>query len=144
MKVSTILATKGTNIVTIQPDSPVSLAVQLFNKHNIGSLMVVDADESLVGILSERDIVRCLSDYAFILDVPVQELMTPRVIVGRPNDDLISIVHTMTEKRFRHLPIVDNGRIIGMISIGDVVKAQRDQYSGEITTLEAQIMGRDD
>ena len=140
MKVSTILATKGANIVTIQPESLVSDAVQLFNKHNIGALMVVNAKEGLVGILSERDIVRNLADYETILDVPVQQLMTPRVIVGRPNDDVISILHTMTEKRFRHLPIVDNGRIIGIISIGDVVKAQRDQYRGEITTLEAQIM----
>ena len=140
MKVSTILATKGANIVTIQPESLVSDAVQLFNKHDIGALMVINAEDELVGILSERDIVRNLAQHESILAVPVQELMTPRVIVGRPNDDVISIVHTMTEKRFRHLPIVDNGRIIGIISIGDVVKAQRDQYRGEITTLEAQIM----
>lgn len=140
MKVSTILATKAAHVVTIQPEAPVSRAVELYNEHDIGALIVVNAEEAVVGILSERDIVRRLNQYESILDVPVQELMTPRVIVGRPNDDLISIVHTMTEKRFRHLPIVDNGRLIGMISIGDVVKAQRDQYSGEITTLEAQIM----
>ena len=140
MKVSTILATKAAHVVTIQPDSPVSLAIQLFNEHNIGALIVVDDNDAVAGILSERDVVRRLEQYESILDVPVRELMTPRVIVGRPNDDLISIVHTMTEKRFRHLPIVDNGRLIGMISIGDVVKAQRDQYRGEVTTLEDQIM----
>ena len=140
MKVSTILATKAAHVVTILPDSPVSLAVQLFNEHNIGALIVVDDNDAVTGILSERDVVRRLKQYESILEVPIRDLMTPRVIVGRPNDDLISIVHTMTEKRFRHLPIVDNGRLIGMISIGDVVKAQRDQYRGEITTLEAQIM----
>ena len=139
MKVSTILATKGANIVTIQPESLVSDAVQLFNKHDIGALMVINAEDELVGILSERDIVRNLAQHESILAVPVQELMTPRVIVGRPNDDVISIVHTMTEKRFRHLPIVDNGRIIGIISIGDVVKAQRDQYYGEVDTLQIQL-----
>ncbi len=140
MKVSTILATKAAHVVTIQPEAPVSLAVELFNEHDIGALIVVNSDDAVVGILSERDVVRRLNQYESILDVSVQALMTPRVIVGRPNDDLISIVHTMTEKRFRHLPIVDNGRLIGMISIGDVVKAQRDQYRGEITTLETQIM----
>ncbi len=140
MKVSTILATKGANVVTIQPESPVAEALLLFNKHNIGALMVLDANDALVGILSERDIVRQLDQYAFILDVPVRELMTARVIVGRPQDDVISIAHTMTEQRFRHLPIVDNGRLIGIISIGDVLKAQRDQYRGEIMALETQIM----
>ena len=140
MKVSTILATKGANVVTIQPESPVSEAVRLFNKHNIGALVVMD-DQQLLGILSERDIVRQLAHYEHILDVPVQDLMTPRVIVGHPQDDLASVVHTMTEKRFRHLPIVDNGRLIGILSIGDILKTQRDQYRGEISTLEDQIMG---
>ena len=140
MKVSTILATKGANVVTIAPETAVSEAVRLFNKHDIGALVVV-SDDQLMGILSERDIVRQLAHYERMLDVPVQDLMTPRVIVGRPQDDLASIVHTMTEKRFRHLPIVENGRLIGIISIGDVLKAQRDQYRGEISTLEAQMIG---
>lgn len=140
MKVSTILATKGAHVVTIAPEAAVSEAVRLFNKHDIGALVVV-SDDQLMGILSERDIVRQLAHYERMLDVQVQDLMTPRVIVGRPQDDLASIVHTMTEKRFRHLPIVENGRLIGIISIGDVLKAQRDQYRGEISTLEAQIIG---
>ncbi len=140
MKVSTILATKGAHVVTISPEVPVSEAVRLFNKHDIGALVVV-SDDQLMGILSERDIVRQLAHYERMLDVPVQNLMTPRVIVGRPQDDLASIIHTMTEKRFRHLPIVEDGRLIGIISIGDVLKAQRDQYRGEISTLETQIIG---
>ena len=140
MKVQTILATKGANVVTIQPESPVAEAVRLFNKHNIGALVVM-SDQQLMGILSERDVVRQLQHYEHILDVPVQDLMTPRVIVGRPQDDLASIVHTMTEKRFRHLPIVEDGRLIGIISIGDILKTQRDQYRGEISTLEAQMIG---
>jgi CBS domain-containing protein len=140
MKVSTILATKGANVVTIPPDAAVSEAVRLFSKHDIGALVVMDAQQ-LLGILSERDVVRQLPHYEHIMDVPVQDLMTPRVIVGRPHDDLASIVHTMTEKRFRHLPIVEDGRLIGIISIGDVLKAQRDQYRGEISTLETQIIG---
>lgn len=140
MKVSTILATKGAHVVTISPEVPVSEAVRLFSKHDIGALVVV-SDDQLMGILSERDIVRQLAHYERMLDVPVQNLMTPRVIVGRPQDDLASIIHTMTEKRFRHLPIVEDGRLIGIISIGDVLKAQRDQYRGEISTLETQIIG---
>ena len=140
MKVSTILATKGTNVVTISPEATVSEAVRLLNKHDIGALVVM-SDQQLLGILSERDVVRQLVHYEHILDVPVQDLMTPRVIVGRPQDDLASIVHTMTEKRFRHLPIVEDGRLIGIISIGDILKTQRDQYRGEISTLEAQMIG---
>ncbi len=140
MKVSTILATKGANVVTISPEATVSEAVHLFSKHNIGALVVM-SDQQLLGILSERDVVRQLVHYEHILDVPVQDLMTPRVIVGRPQDDLASIVHTMTEKRFRHLPIVEDGRLIGIISIGDILKTQRDQYRGEISTLEAQMIG---
>jgi CBS domain-containing protein len=70
----------------------------------------------------------------------VSEIMTSHVIVGTPQDDLVSVGGTMTEKRIRHLPIVDKGRLIGIVTLGDVVKAQRDQYRGEVDTLQIQIM----
>jgi len=79
-----------------------------------------------------------------IMSVEVGDVMTKNVIVGVPQDDLINVAHTMTERRFRHLPIVDGKRLIGIVSIGDVLKAQRDAYRGQIDTLETQVMAGDD
>ena len=70
----------------------------------------------------------------------VADLMTRDVITGQPHDDLLSVAHTMTERRIRHLPVIDKGRLIGMVSIGDVVKAQRDHYQGEVDTLQTQLL----
>jgi CBS domain-containing protein len=132
--------TKSHQLVTIQPEQTVAEAVALLQAHNIGALPVVTSDGRLAGILSERDIVRRLPQYPQILSTPVEVLMTSRVITAVPNDDLISVAHTMTERRFRHMPVLEDGRLIGIISIGDVLKAQRDQYRGEIDTLETQIL----
>ncbi len=140
MKVSTILTTKRQLVVTIPPDQTVATAVKLLQEYDIGALLVVDANEKLVGILSERDVVRHLPNYDQILPVPVHTLMTTAVITAVPQDDLMSVAHTMTEKHIRHLPVVERGKLVGIISIGDVLKAQRDQYLGEIDTLETQIM----
>ncbi|GIK54508.1 MAG: CBS domain-containing protein [Chloroflexi bacterium] len=140
MKISNILMTKSHQLVTVQPEQTVSEVVTLFRAHNIGALPVVTADGRLVGILSERDIVRRLPEFEQILATPVQVLMTTKVITAVPDDDLMSVAHTMTERRIRHLPVLEDGRLIGIISIGDVLKAQRDQYRGEIDTLETQIL----
>lgn len=142
MKISNILTTKSHQVFTIAPEQRVAEAVVLFQEHNIGALPVLDAHGRLVGILSERDVVRHLPQYEQILAVPVQALMTAHVITAVPDDDLMSVAHTMTEKRIRHLPVLDNGRLIGIVSIGDVLKAQRDQYRGEID-MEAQILAND-
>ena len=140
MKVSSLLATKSPTVITIHPDQPVADAVDLYSQNNIGSLIVVDRDNHLVGILSERDIVRHLPEYEDMMGTAVQEIMTPRVIVALPQDDVMSVAHTMTERRFRHMPVVDEGELVGIISIGDIIKCQRDQFRGEIATLETQIM----
>lgn len=142
--VKNVLATKSAHLITISPEQDIATAVALLAENNIGALLVVDAAEDLVGILSERDIVRrAASDTAF-MDLPVAEVMTRNVIVGVPQDDLMAVAHTMTERRFRHLPILQDGRVVGVISIGDVLKAQRDAYSGQIDTLETQIMAGED
>jgi len=140
MKVSSLLATKNPTVITIHPDQSIADAVELYSQYNIGSLIVVDQDGHLAGILSERDIVRRLPAYENILAAAVREIMTPRVIVATPQDDIMSVAHTMTEKRFRHMPVMDEGELVGIISIGDIIKCQRDQYRGEIATLETQIM----
>jgi len=111
----------------------------LLVRHKIGALVVTDEEGKPVGIISERDIVRVAArgeDFA----QPVSSVMTKRMIVGSPQDDLASVMRTMTEKRFRHLPIMDRGKLVGIVSIGDMVKAQLDQYQGEIDTLETQIL----
>lgn len=140
MNVARILATKGKHVVTIRPDQTIREAIALLAEHNIGALVAVDDDHQPVGILSERDITRALANSENVFAKLVDELMTRDVITGMPQDDLKSVTNTMTEKRFRHLPIMDKGVLCGIISIGDVVKAQRDQYEGQVDTLETQIL----
>ncbi|UCC87503.1 MAG: CBS domain-containing protein [Anaerolineales bacterium] len=141
MKVRTILATKGTKVITIHPEQSLEEAARLMAEHNIGALVVVDEAGHPVGIVSERDIVRAVAKG--ILSGLVSQLMTKDVIIGLPQDDLISVAHTMTEKRFRHLPIMEHGALVGIVSIRDVVESQRDQYQGEIDTLQTQIIADD-
>ncbi len=140
MNIKRILATKGVNVVTTRPDQSIREAIALLAQYNIGALVVVDEANRPVGILSERDITRALARDENILSKSVSELMTKNVITGLPQDDIISVANTMTEKRIRHIPIVEQGKLVGIISIGDVVKAQRDQYKGEIDTLQTQIL----
>ena len=140
MKVSTILATKGNKLVTIAPEQPVKEVVALLTQHNIGAIVVLDEADALVGIVSERDVVRQLIHRDDLLNQPVKELMTAKVITCVPQDDLMSVASVMTERRFRHMPVVEHGKLLGIISIGDVLKAQRDYYHGQIDTLETQIL----
>ena len=140
MKVRTILATKGANVVTVRPQQSLRDAALLLAEHNIGALVAVNEAGEIVGIISERDIIRAAARLDEALSRPVSEIMTKGVIVGLPNDDLIAVANAMTEKRFRHLPIVERGEMVGIISMGDIVKSQRDQYKGEIDTLETQII----
>ncbi|HEX9921634.1 MAG TPA: CBS domain-containing protein [Anaerolineae bacterium] len=140
MNVRRILATKGVDIVTVRPDQTIREAIALLAKHNIGALVAVDTENRPVGILSERDITRQLAKNEDLFTLLVSDLMTKNVITGMPQDDLKSVANTMTDKRIRHLPIVDQGKLCGIISIGDVVKTQRDQYMGEVDTLQTQIL----
>jgi CBS domain-containing protein len=143
MKVSTILATKGNKLITIVPEQSIREAVALFAQHNIGAVVVLNNAGGLAGILSERDVVRHLNQHDDLLSQPVQSVMTTKVITCLPQDDLMSVAHIMTERRFRHLPVVEKGVLLGMISIGDVLKVQRDFYHGQIDTLETQILAND-
>jgi len=140
MNIARILATKGMNVITIRPEQSIGEAIALLAKRNIGALVAVDEAGKPVGILSERDIVRAAAKNEQVFSQTVSELMTKNVIVGMPQDDLRAVAHTMTERRFRHLPIMDEGKLIGIVSIGDVVKAQRDQYEGEVDTLQTQLL----
>ncbi len=140
MKVQTILARKGMQVFTTTPDKKILQAVEAMVQRNVGALVVVDGSGAPIGILTERDVIRGLTTDELVAQRLVADLMTHDLITGSPQDDIHSLAHTMTERRFRHIPIVQDEALVGIISIGDIVKAQRDQYRGEIDTLETQIM----
>ncbi len=144
MKISDILARKGGQVFTIQPDQTIQEALQTLVAHNIGGLVVVDEAEKIAGILTERDVLRFFATNTPDPSAPVHTIMTKNIIIGAPQDDLQSVAHTMTEKRFRHLPIVEKGKLIGIITIGDVLKAQRDSYQGQVYTLQTMIIAEED
>jgi len=140
MNIASLLASKGSKVITIQPEQTVRQALGLLAEHNIGALVVVDLTRQPVGILSERDVVRAAARSEHVFSEPVSALMTRNVILGLPQDDLASVSNTMMERRVRHLPVMDAGKLVGIVSIGDVVKAQRDQYLGEVETLQTQLL----
>lgn len=139
MKIRTVLTTKSAQILSVRPENSISEAIAMLAQYNIGAVIVLDEAGKLAGILSERDVMRAIANDANVLNQPVSGVMTSKVITGRPQDDLQSVMITMTERRFRHLPIMDDDTLIGIISIGDVVKAQMDDYQGKIDTLHIQI-----
>lgn len=144
MNISNILATKSKVVITIDPERTIFEAVKLMTVHNVGALIVLNTEGRVVGIISERDFVRLAAAGGELLSVKVADVMTRNVIVGVPEDEVMSVAHTMTEKRFRHIPVIDGDKLIGIISIGDILKAQRDQYRGQIDTLETQILAEED
>jgi CBS domain-containing protein len=141
MNIKSILATKGAHVVTISPEQTVREALAVLTRYNYGALVVVNPQKQPVGIISERDIVRLAAKNEGCFDIPVREVMTTNLILGVPQDDLRAVANTMTDKRIRHLPVVDDsGALIGIISIGDVVKAERDQFEGVADVLRRQIL----
>ncbi len=139
MKIQTILATKGTNVYTVRADRTLKAAADVLTQHNIGAVVVVNEADKPIGILSERDIIRAIARGLDALAQPVKAAMTRKFIFGTPQDDLASVMHTMTEQRFRHLPVMEHGRVVGIVSIGDLVKAQLDEFEGELETLKTQF-----
>ena len=142
MNIASILARKGGKVATCRPGQSIRQALALLAEHNIGALVVVDEGDLPVGILSERDIVREAARDERLFARSVGEIMTRDVIVGVPEDDLRAVRRTMTERRIRHVPVVVEGRLVGIVSIGDVVKAELDQYLGEVETLQTQVGAR--
>jgi CBS domain-containing protein len=140
MNIASLLAIKGSKVVTTRAEHTVRQVLGLLAEHNIGALVVVDHGAKPVGIVSERDIVRAAAKNEQVFTQPIGSIMTKEVVIGVPHDDLASVGHTMTERRIRHLPVVESGRLVGIVSIGDIVKAQRDQYQGEVETLQTQLL----
>lgn len=143
MQVREILARKGTDVVTVSSDDTVARAVEVLVKHDIGSVVVTDENQVL-GILTERDILRLTADGpAAVPDTPVAEAMTPEeeLLVGSPDDDIHYCMDVMTENRVRHLPVMEGAELRGIVSIGDVVNACRRDAEHENRYLKDYIRG---
>jgi CBS domain-containing protein len=140
MIVKTILAAKGTEVVTIDPNTNVAAAARLLSQRRIGAVVVTGADQRVVGILSERDIVRVLAERGnAALELPLTEAMTRKVITCAPADSISSIMERMTQGKFRHLPVLEQGKLTGIISIGDVVKWRLQEMESEQNALRDYI-----
>lgn len=141
MLVSDILKAKGSEVVAVSPSLPVSDAAKLLAEKRIGSVLVLNG-QKIAGILSERDIVRTLAaEGASCLDSPVSRLMTSRVVTCRPDQSISEVMELMTSGRFRHVPVVADGRLVGMISIGDVVKWRLEEAQEEVRQMAAYVSG---
>ena len=139
MTVRAILDTKGHQIVSIQPDAKVSQAIEILSARKIGAVLVM-SEGRIEGILSERDIVRVLgAKGAPVLGEPVSAVMTRKVVHCTPNDTVAAIMEMMTLGKFRHLPVLDAEKVVGLISIGDVVKWRVQEYETEQEALRTYI-----
>lgn len=141
--VNDLLKTKGRDVWSVRPEAPTHEALRMLAEKNVGALLVME-DNGLVGIVSERDFVRQLAqDRTFSLDQPVRAHMTSPVFTVRPDSTIESCMEVMTQKHIRHLPVVNNdGKLIGLISIGDVVKAMISDREWLIENLESYIQGK--
>ncbi len=142
MSVKDILHGKGRKVVAIPPHTTVMVAIKRMKLENIAAIMVSsDGGKTVEGIMSERDIVRALIDHkGDVLDLPVSELMSRAVVTCTPEDSVASVMRTMTQRRFRHVPVVENGTVVGLISIGDVVKDRIDTMEMETHVLRDYIV----
>ena len=140
MTVKTILSRKGTDVVTADPNATLGDAVKTLGARRIGALVVTGADRRIVGILSERDIVRVLAEKGpSALDAPIAEAMTRKVTTCSARDTVSELMERMTEGKFRHLPVVEQGRLAGIVSIGDVVKSRVHEMEQESAALRDYI-----
>ena len=139
MTIAAILSSKGSEVATIGADNRVSEAVASLGERRIGALPVVEGDQ-IVGIMSERDVIYCLRDHgAEVLDWPVSRVMTSPAITAEPATPILSALGLMTERRIRHLPVAEGGRLIGIVSIGDLVKYRMDRIEAEANAMRSYI-----
>jgi CBS domain-containing protein len=141
MTISIILASKGREVVTIAPSASLASAVGLLVEKRIGAVLILGADRRLVGILSERDVVRALAERgAGALEEPVSQTMTRKVSTCNENESVLNIMERMTEGRSRHVPVVDQGELVGIVSIGDVVKHRLHEMERDSTAMHDYIL----
>ena len=142
MNVETILRNKGNWVATIRPEASVSEAVDMLNRERIGAIVVSEDGASVDGILSERDIVAALAAHGGdLLSRAVGDIMTRAVFVCEPSDTVGALMEEMTNRRIRHFPVVAEGRLIGIVSIGDLVKSRLDEIEFEASSMRSFIAG---
>ena len=143
MKVQAMLDAKGSKVATTRPYATIATVIRMLKLERIGALVVSEDGETLGGIISERDIVRGLVDHGHeLLEMQVAELMTRAVKTCTPEANIKDVMAEMTRSRVRHLPVLDGGKLCGIISIGDVVKSRLDDLETETNVLRDYIVGR--
>ena len=141
MTVSIILAAKGRDVVSVEPSAALSSVVALLAERRIGAALVRGVDRRIAGIVSERDIVRALAERgAGALDEPVSRIMTRKVWTCTANETVAGIMERMTEGKFRHVPVVEQGQVVGIISIGDVVKHRLQEMERDSAAMHDYIL----
>ena len=141
MFVSDILSQKGGLVFTVTPGTSVAQLSQQLSTRRIGSVLVLDGEGSVAGIVSERDLVRAMASHgAKAMELEARQVMTREVVTCDPDDSIDQVMQTMTSGRFRHLPVVRHGELLGLVSIGDVVKARLEETKHETEALKAYIV----
>lgn len=139
MTVHAILESKGHQVVSVKPDVTLAAAIEILADKRIGAVLVMKGS-TIEGILSERDVVRALAERgAAVLDEPVDKVMTRKVVTCGRTETVSTLMERMTEGKFRHLPVVEDGRVIGLVSIGDIVKRRVVDYENEQEALREYI-----
>ena len=145
MTVKAILSRKGDDGVTIEPTATLGDAVKMLDMHRIGAVVITGANQQILGILSERDVVRTLSHNVRVAggcqlcDEPVEKVMTREVATCKQTDTVYELMERMTAGKFRHVPVVEGGRLVGIVSIGDFVKYRLDEMASESSALREYI-----
>jgi CBS domain-containing protein len=140
MIVKTILSAKGNDVISIEPTATLETAVRTLAEHRIGALLVLGTDRRVIGILSERDIVRVLAEKgAGVLSQPLSQVMTRKVVTCNSSETIGVIMERMTAGKFRHVPVVEQEQVIGVVSIGDVVKYRLQEMEHESAALRDYI-----
>ena len=140
MKVAAILDRKGSEVHTVPPDATVTEVSRLLSTHRVGALVVSEDGEVVIGIVSERDVVRRLAAVGFAaLDEPVASIMTADVVTCAPGDTTEQLMAVVTDHRIRHIPVVDDGRLAGLVSIGDIVAVRVRELEDEASRLRDYI-----
>jgi len=140
MIVKAILSAKGGDVISIDPTATLDTAVKTLAEHKIGALLVLGTDRRVIGILSERDIVRALAERgAGVLSEPLAQVMTRKVVTCSQSDTVGVLMERMTTGKFRHLPVIEDEQVIGVVSIGDVVKHRLQEIEQESAALRDYI-----
>lgn len=143
MKVSDLLKSKGNKVITITSDRPIFEAMKKLGENKISSLLIMDSADKLIGIISERDIFKsATANYESLKTQKVADLMSTKLIVGVEDDEIDYVMGVMTQNRTRHLPIMDKDKLVGIISIGDIVKFLLHETSVRNRYLEDMIQGK--